>query len=183
MEFLLRNAEGNLSAKDRDYAAKKLGKLDRYLQAATKVEIVHREEKHNHHQGHRIEITVFADGLFIRGEEHDSSIRAAIDKVAEKLETRLRKFKGRLIDRHRRKAPTAKAVAIAAEPPEPPTAPVFEVAERKAFRIKPMTLEEAALQLELLGHPFFVFLNGESGRVEVLYRRNDGKYGVLQPSA
>src|SRR3954471_19657603 len=99
MEVLVRNAEGNVSKKDRDYAAKKLGQLDRYFHAANKVEMVHREEG----LGHRIEITVFADGFTIRGEEHDASIAAAIDKVHDKLETRLRKLKGRMISAHRRK--------------------------------------------------------------------------------
>src|SRR5687767_2360390 len=99
MDVLVRNAEGNVSIKDREYAAKKLGGLDRYFHQAQKVEMVHREDRN----GHRVEITVFADGFTIRGEDTESTIQAAIDRVHDKLETRLRKLKTRLIDNHRRK--------------------------------------------------------------------------------
>lgn len=184
MELLVRNAEGNLSDADREYAAKKLGKLDRYFNAASKVEMVHREEKHEHHGTHRIEITVFADGLFIRGEDYDESLHAAVDKVADKMELRLKKMKGRLIDRHRRGGHTPPLGLSAtyyegAAPSE--IGQELQIAERKSFPLKPMTVEEAALQLELLDHSFFVFQNEASGGVEVLYRRRDGKYGLLQP--
>jgi putative sigma-54 modulation protein len=183
MELLVRNAEGNLSVIDREYASKKLGKLDRFFQAASKVEMVHREEKHNHHAGHRVEITVYADGLYVRGEEYDVSLRAAIDKVADKMELRLKKFKGRLIDRHRRKGtaapPTPKIRKSRARAPKP--VPQTEVAERKYIPLKPMSIDEAALQMEMVDHPFFVFHNEASGQIEVLYRRRDGRYGLLQP--
>src|SRR5438552_862501 len=99
MEILVRNAEGNLTPRDKEYAALKLGKLDRYFHQAHRVEIVHREEK----LSHRIEITVFADGFTVRGEEHDESVRAAIDKVSEKMENRLRRLKTRIVHNHRRK--------------------------------------------------------------------------------
>jgi putative sigma-54 modulation protein len=185
MEILVRNAAGNLTEKDRDYAAKKLGKLNRYFQTASKVELVHTLEKQNRHDAHRVEITVHADGIFIRGEEHDVSLRAAIDKVAEKMEQRLRRFKGRLIDRHRRKG-GAIPPALEEEHHEPTMENLsahVEIAETKAFQLKPMTVDEAALQLEMLDHPFFVFHNEQSGAFEVLYRRRDGKYGLLQPKA
>ena len=99
MEVLVRNAEGNVSPKDREYAAKKLGRLDRYFHSAQSVEMVHREEGN----GHRIEITIFADGFTIRGKETDESLQAAIDRVHDKLETRLRKLKGRIVKAHRRR--------------------------------------------------------------------------------
>ncbi len=97
MEVLLRNAAGNLSDGDRDYAAKKLGHLDRYFNAANRVEIVHREDKLTH----RVEITVFADGLTLRGEDSGTTVRAAIDVVADKMENRLRRLKSRIIKSHR----------------------------------------------------------------------------------
>ncbi len=182
MEVLVRNAEGNFSDKDREYAASKLGKLDRYFHSASKVEMVHRTEKQNRQAGHRVEITVHADGLYVRGEEYDENIRAAIDKVTDKMETRLKRLKGRLIDRHRRRGHGVPE-ALAAEPaaPEEEAADHLAIAERKTFLLKPMSPDEAVLQLELIDHPFFVFVNEESGQVEVLYRRNDGAYGLLQP--
>lgn len=178
MEVMVRNAEGTVSEKDKEYAAKKLGRLDRYFHQAQRVEMVHRAEK----LGHHIEITVFADGMTIRGEEHDSSLAAAIDRVYDKLESRLRKFKGRLIDRHRRKGNHVPK-ALNEEPlhDEDPGPVHIKVSEYKHFMLKPMSRDEAALQMEMIDLPFFVFKNEENGIFEVLYRRKDGKYGVMQP--
>lgn len=178
MEVLVRNAEGNVGSQDREYAAKKLGRLDRYFHSASKVEMVHREER----LAHRIEITVFADGMTFRGEETDASLRAAIDKVHDKLEVRLRKFKTRLIDRHRKKGAKIPPAFEEAHPfDEPHENGQLTIRERKVFMLKPMSLEEAAIQMEMLDHNFFVFRNEENGRFEVLYKRKDGKYGLLQP--
>jgi putative sigma-54 modulation protein len=180
MDVLVRNAEGNVSIKDREYAAKKLGGLDRYFHQAQKVEMVHREDRN----GHRIEITVFADGFTIRGEDTEPTIQAAIDRVHDKLEIRLRKLKTRLIDSHRRKGtPPPPALETVDEEQHDPMISngAVNVRERKSFQLKPMSIDEAALQMEMVDHPFFVFKNEDTGGVEVLYRRNDGKYGLLQP--
>ncbi len=177
MELLVRNAEGNLTKKDREYAAKKLGKLDRYFHAAQKVEMVHREGKLDH----RIEITVFADGLTLRGEEADGSVQAAIDKVAEKMENRLRRLKSRLIKSHRHKGnnlPNGFSDSHDSDEHEEPV-----IKERKRVLLKPMSHEEAGLQMEMLGHPFFLFRNAESDQIELVYKRQDGHYGLLTPEA
>lgn len=178
MEVLVRNATGNVDTPDREYAARKLGRLDRYFNSASKVEMVHREEK----LAHRIEITIFADGITFRGEESDSSLRAAIDKVSDKLEVRLQRFKSRLVDRHKRrgsKPPPAFEDATMWQEPSDNNHVVIK--ERKHFLIKPMSTEEAAIQLEMIDHDFFVFRNEDNNQFEVLYRRKDGKYGLLQP--
>ncbi len=176
MEVLVRNAEGNLSDHDRDYASSKLGKLDRYFNQANKVEIVHRESRH----GHRVEVTVFADGFTVRGEEEDANVRAAIDLVSEKLDQRLRRLKRRLHDSYQKRGGKVPPAVLENGVPENESH-IFELAERKQFLIKPMSVEEAALQLEMVGHPFFIFRNEDTRNVEVLYRRKDGKYGLLQP--
>ena len=181
MELLVRNAEGNLTEKDREYASKKLGKFDRYFNAAQKVEMVHRENKLDH----RIEITVFADGFTLRGEDKDASVRAAIDKVASKMESRLRRLKGRIIKSHRQKGTE---IPFGFEEVQPEPQDVVEdneptLKEHKKFLLKPMSIDEAGLQMELLGHPFFVFSNSDSGQTEVLYKREDGHYGLLSPEA
>jgi len=175
MEVLVRNAEGNVSTHHREYAAKKLGKLDRFFQSAQRVEMVHREEKN----GHRIEITVFADGYTIRGEEHDLDLHAAIDRVSDKLENRLRKLKGRLVDAHRKRGNGVMPPALE-EPTEEAEARV-EIKEQKHFLLKPMSRDEAGLQMEMVDHPFYIFKNEDTQTVEVLYKRKDGKYGLLQP--
>jgi putative sigma-54 modulation protein len=176
MEIMVRNAEGSLGQKDREYAIAKMGKLQRFFNHAQRVEIVHREDK----RGHRIEVTVFADGFTVRGEEADHSPRAAIDLVAEKIENRLRRLKTRIVQRYRRKGgkvPEAYAEDTNHQAGEEP----FEIKERKTFLVKPMATEEAALQMEMVGHPFFVYRSEDSGQIEVLYKRKDGRYGLLQP--
>jgi len=175
MDVLVRNAEGNVSKNDREYAAQKLGKLSRYFHQANRVEMVHRAEK----TYHRIEITVFADGFTIRGEEQDESLKAAIDKVSDKLENRLKRLKGRIIRNIRHRGQVLPP-AYADEPVEELDGAII-IKERKVFLLKPMSAEEAALQMDMVGHPFFVFKNRDSGSVEVLYKRKDGNYGLLQP--
>lgn len=177
MEILVRNAEGNVSNHHREYAAKKLGRLDRYFNAAKKVELVHREEGNG---SHRIEITIFADGHTIRGHEVDADLHVAIDKVHDKLETRLRKLKGRLISNHRRKG--------AVPPPgldeihhEDDDVPHITLKERKTFLVKPMSIDEAALELELMDHAFYVFRNETDGQFAVLYKKKNGQYGLIEP--
>lgn len=178
MEILIRNAEGNLTPEEREYAAKRLGRLDRYFNEASKVEIVHREEK----KGHRVEVTVFADGMTVRGEEVTEHVRTAIDLVGEKIEGRLRRLHKRIVDRQRARGTNAKIPAGFVEIPEEEAAdPKVVIKERKQFLIKPMNYEEAALEMEMLSHPFFVFRNEHTNQVEVLYKRKDGHYGVLQP--
>lgn len=175
MELLVRNAEGNLSTSDREYAAKKLARLDRYFHQATKLQMVHREEK----LSHRIEITLYADGFTIRGEDREATIREAIDKVSDRLESRLKKLKGRIVQSHRRRGYGAPP-GIAHEEPEEHDESFLE---RKSFLLKPMSTEEAMLQMEFVDHPFFVFKNAHSGMVEVLYKKQNGRYGLLEPTA
>lgn len=177
MELLVRNAEGNVSERDREYAAQKLGRLDRYFHQAHKVEMVHREDK----LGHRLEITVFADHFTIRGEESDLDLRAAIDKVSEKIEARLRRLKGRLVKNHRRKGNSVPKGLIDEVSASEEEESHIEIKERKHFLLKPMSRDEAALQMEMVDHPFFLFRSEETGQVELLYKRKDGKFGLIQP--
>ena len=183
MEVLLRNAEGNLSQADREYAAQKLGKLDHYFHQAHKVEIVHRERRLAHHPSHCVEVTVIADGYTVRSEEHDESLRAAIDKVSDKLENRLRRLKERIITSHRKRNTKAaeKLMALTQNHESTGEQESVKIKERKSFHMKPTSYEEAALQMEMLDHPFYVFHCEETGKVEVLYKRKDGHYGLIQP--
>ncbi|RMG22791.1 MAG: ribosome-associated translation inhibitor RaiA [Armatimonadetes bacterium] len=178
MELLIRNAEGNVPDKDREYAAKKLGKLDRYFKKANRVEMVHSVEKSQH----RLEVTVFADGMTLRGEERDTSLRACIDRVADKLEKRLRRLKAKLIDSHRKAGIRELPPALAEEPVEQETPDNEDmIVERKRFSVKPMTPEEAILQMELVDHDFYVFQNSETASICVVYKRKRGGYGLLEP--
>jgi putative sigma-54 modulation protein len=175
VELLVRNAEGNVPERHRDYAAKKLSRLERFFHKATKVEMVHSEQKGRH----RLEVTVFADSFTVRGDETDESMRACIDRVSDKLENRLRRLKSRLVDSHRRGG--AKTLPPALVEEEEHADEHAAVTERKKFMVKDMTADEAALQMELVDHPFFVFRSAESGDFAVIYKRRDGNYGLLEP--
>jgi putative sigma-54 modulation protein len=177
VELLVRNAEGNVPDRHRDYAAKKLSKLERFFNKATKVEMVHSEQKGRH----RLEVTVFADSFTVRGDESDESMRACIDRVSDKLESRLRRLKSRLVDSHRRGGVKTLPPALVEEDEHPEEH--AHISERKQFLVKDMHVDEAALQMELVDHPFFVFRDADSGEFAVIYKRKDGNYGVLEPEA
>lgn len=177
MELLVRNAEGNVPERHRDYAAKKLSRLERFFHKATKVEMVHSEQKGRH----RLEVTVFADSFTIRGDETDESMHACIDRVSDKLENRLRRLKSRLVDSHRRGGLKTLPPALVEE--DEHELEHASILERKRFLLKDMSADEAALQMELVDHPFFVFRDADTGAFAVIYKRKDGNYGMLEPEA
>lgn len=181
LEVLVRNAHGNLTETNKEYASKKLGKLDRYFSAANRVELAHTEDKRGEH---KIEVTVYADGVMLHGNERDTNLNAAIDKVVDKLESRLRRLKSKLIKRHR-----GHGVEVPMGLEEVPFAEAQmaddsgHIAEHRSYSMKPMTVEEASLQLELMDHEFFVFRNAKTDEVEVIYRRDKGGFGVMSPAS
>jgi len=175
MQVIVRNTQGHLADPDRDYAVKKLERLSRYFHSARSVEIVYREEK----AFHRLDVTVHADGFHLRGEEQDQSVRAAVDAVVDKLERRLRRLRTRIIQSHRKRGENIPHGLQEAEAHEEDP---HEVNETKNYLIKPMSVEEAALQMELLGRDFFVFIDEHTTKAEVIYRRKSGTgYGLLVP--
>ncbi len=181
LEVLVRNAHGNLTETNKEYASKKLGKLDRYFHAANRVELAHTQDKRGEH---KIDVTVYADGVMLHGNERDSDLNAAIDKVVDKLEARLRRLKSKIIKRHR-----GHGIQIPMGLEEIPHAEAQmaddsgHIAEHRSYSMKPMSIEEASLQLELMDHEFFVFRNVISDEVEVIYRREKGGFGVMSPAS
>jgi putative sigma-54 modulation protein len=168
----------------RAYAEEKVGKVARILNGlAMSVEVELYQERNRSIGEHQIaEVTVFTKGHILRARESASDMKAAIDKVAAKLERQARRFKEKVVDRHAGKiapAGAATAAPAGAEPAEPEGL----VVKKKRVDLKPMSEEEAILQLELLGHDFFLFASEETGAASVLYRRRDGDYGLIQPRA
>ncbi len=128
---------------------------------------------------YRVEITSRAAGHVVRVESDAFDARAALDTAADKYERQLRKLKERMIQRSR--APKDKALNQAPEPVDEVTDRTASVVRRKTFEMRPMSVEEAALQMEMLGHDFFFFLDGDSGKHSVLYHRRDGDLGLIEP--
>lgn len=175
MDLLVRNAEGNVPEKQRSYAAKKLGRLSRYFNKATKVEMVHHQQKGKH----RLDVTIFADEFKLRGSESDSSLRACIDKVSEKLEVRLRKLKHRLVHSHREKGTKKLPEALAEITNAQPKPPKSKMSTTR-IAVKTMSPEEAALQMDLVNEPFYAFHNAVSGKPSVIYKLKAGAYGLAE---
>jgi putative sigma-54 modulation protein len=138
---------------------------------------------------HDVEITCDIGGHVLRAIERDSDPLSAFDHALEKLQRQITRYKDRLVDRRKRGAGVHRGVEAPAVEPEPEPEEVealampvdFEIVRVKSHTLKPMTPEEAVLQMEMLGHDFFVFFDGSADRVGVVYRRRDGGYGLIEP--
>lgn len=128
----------------------------------------------------RLEITSAVTGKVVRVEAAEAEARSVIDTASDRFERQLRRLKKRLITRHRQ---SEKRLNIESVPDEDEGKDDHSVIidRVKRFEVKPMTVEEAALQMELLGHTFYLFLNGETDRYGVLYRRRGGTLGLIDP--
>ena len=154
---------------------KKLGKMERYFNQEADATILFKQQK-----GARniVEITVSVGGLILRAEECSNDMYLSIDRAVDKLESQMRRYRTKL-DKHLRDA-RAEAFEVAA-PDTVYEEANYDVVRVKKFTVKPMSVEDAITQMELLGHDFFLFMNEETEIMSVLYRRNDGSYGLLQP--
>jgi ribosome hibernation promoting factor len=157
----------------RSYAEKRLGRLERQL-PDSQIELqLSAENNPSIKDSHIAEATVRTKGPVLRARESSQDMRASIDQLVDKLErqvTRYREKRGRR-RRASRQAPD-EGIPMAEEP---------QIVRTKQFAVKPMTAEEAVLQLELVGHDFFVFRNADSDEVNIVYRRRQGGYGLIEP--
>jgi putative sigma-54 modulation protein len=159
------------------YAQEKLGKLDKHLNDAARLELELAVEKNPSIAESQIaEGTIWTKGPVLRARESSPDMRASIDMLVEKLERQARRYRDK---RRPRSAARASGPADEPTPTQDEESPV--IVKTKQFAVKPMTPEEAVLQLELIGHDFFVFQNAESSDVNVVYRRRDGDYGLIEP--
>ena len=169
------------------YTEKRLQKLEKYLPGIREAVVRECVERNQH----RVEVTLQGDGILLRGEERTENMYASVDLVLDKLEQRVKKFKDRHShhphhDRSLRTnvAPRNDVPFEGMLPPETePDEPRPYVARTKAVTMKPMTSDDAALMLEFVDHPFFVYLDAGTDQVHVIYRRNDGNYGLIVPKS
>jgi putative sigma-54 modulation protein len=172
----------------RAYAEEKIGKSARvHDRDEMTIEVVLHVEKNPSRKKRNVaEVTARAKGLTVRAEEAASDMYEAIDLVAEKLETQMRRFKTKLLARRNGKAATQRVKTAPGSSELASTLPGPEegaVVRHKLVDAESMTEDEAILRLELLGHDFFVFRDVQTADVNVLYRRLDGDYGLIQPRA
>jgi len=166
-----------LSPALKDYAQKKLGKLERHLNDSARVELELAAERNPSIGSSQIaEATVWTKGPVLRARESSQDMKASIDLLADKLERQAHRLRDKRRRGHGRRDYPAGDVAA---PPSDADEPV--IMKTKQFAVKPMSPEEAVLQLELIGHDFFVFQSAETNDVNVVYRRRDGNYGLIEP--
>lgn len=167
------------------YAEEKIGRLARYLSDGAHCDVELSTEKNPSISDNQVaEATVYTKGPVIRAREASPDMYASIDLVADKLERQVKKYRGKLIARTQgaHKEAFANQGFVVPEEPEATSEETTQpkIVKVKQFMVKPMTPEEAALQLELVGHDFFVFTNSESQETAVVYRRRDGDYGLIE---
>ena len=179
MKFVFTDKKVNLPNKVHAYAEKKVGKLDRYFKADAEAAIVFSVEKDRNN----VELTVRSGSTIIRVSESTSDMFATIDAAVSSVERQLRKNKARLEKRLRQDAfvRTVDAEEVSSLAPEEEEEEEFRIVRTKRFPIKHMTVEEAVLQMNLVDHTFFAFKNADDGGAfAVVYKRNDGGYGLIE---
>jgi putative sigma-54 modulation protein len=153
------------------YAEEKVKKFERYLSDISEATVTLGIEKKYRHKA---EVLLKANGVLIQAEGVTGEIYSSIDEVVEKLERQVKKYKDKLVSRRKGTAKSAEEVAT----PAPETGAIIK---NKRFELKPMSPDEASMQMELLDKDFFVFINDISEDINVIYKRRDGNFGLIEP--
>jgi len=153
----------------KDYAEEKIGKFEKYISNITEAIVTLSVEKYRH----RAEVLIKVNGLLIQAESITGEMYSSIDEVVDKLERQVKKYKEKIVSQRKNKNKSSSAEETVKSTPL--------IIKKKAFDIKPMAVEEAAMQMDLLDKNFFVFTNASSGDINVLYKRNDGNLGLIEP--
>ena len=176
MELKIRGDKIKVTKAMKEYIEEKIGKLDKYLENSKNV-VAHIIVKVKGHE-QTIEITIPLKSFILRSEETQEDFYAAVDKTIDKLERQVRKNKTRLMARHEKANYDFNFDSIVVNKKEEKEAK--KVVKRKSIEVKPMSEEEAIIQMELLGHQFFIYKDSETMEMAVLYKRKDGNYGILE---
>jgi putative sigma-54 modulation protein len=183
VDIAIRARNVEVSDSLRSTVEEKLARLQRFLDGMERAEVRFIEERNPRITDKEVcEVTMHGHGHIVRARASAPDGFTAVDRVVDKLEHRLEKLKGKLLGRShpRRHAPVTAPAGPAPVAEDDGDGP--RIVRTKQFAIKPMTPEEAALQMELLGHDFFLFSNADTGAAAVVYRRNDGDIGLIDGS-
>lgn len=175
MKFIISGKNLDVTPALRDAVEKKLGKLERYFTPETEVFVTLSVERDRH----QIEVTIPMKGTIIRSEQESSDMYISIDLAEEIIERQLRKYKTKLRNKQI-KEHTFKQEFLEADD-DSAIDESIKIVRAKKFGVKPMFPEDACVQMELLGHAFFVFCNADTDQVNVVYKRKDGTYGLIEP--
>ncbi len=181
MNYNIRGENVEVSEAIKAYVEKKVSKLERYFETPPTSDVNVNLSVYNDEQ--KIEVTIPMTNLLLRAEEKHEDLYAAIDLVVSKLERQIRKHKTKINRKSRQKGAVKYMFAeMEKNSVEQDDDDNIEIVRTKRFNLKPMDSEEAILQMDMLGHDFFVFTNGDSGDTSVVYRRHDGRYGLIEPN-
>jgi len=173
MRYIISGKNINVTEPLKEAVENKLSKLDRYFSPDTEVHATLSVEKGRQN----IEVTIPIKGTIIRAEQDSNDMYVSIDLVEEVIERQIKKYKTKIIDR--KQSATAFSDLFIQEEAEPDES--IKIVKTKRFAMKPMDPEEACLQMELLGHDFFMFLNSETEEINVVYKRKANTYGLIEP--
>ena len=173
MKFIIVGRNIEVTPGLRAAVEEKIGKLDKYFNPDTEVHVTLSVEKDRQ----KIEVTIPVKGSIIRSEQVSNDMYVSIDLVEEIIERQLKKYKNKIVDKQQAAASFSKAYVENDYTDDEE----IKIVRTKKFDIKPMYPEDACIQMELLGHSFFAFVNAETEEINVLYQRKDGKLGLLEP--
>ncbi len=169
MEFIIR---GDNTDAIKEYIEAKLGRLEKYLNDdSLRANVLTKKEGRNQ----KIEVTIPTNGFILRNEAVNEDLYAAIDNVGDKLERQVRKNKEKINKKHNKKIIADFEAALEDEFEEDE-----KVVKRKKLELKPIDEEEAIIEMEMLGHSFFVYRDSETDEICVLYKRKSGNYGIIE---
>ena len=189
MELIFRGKHLTISDEFRDYASQRLGRLTRYLPAADHAIVDVRREAKGSDGRFVVQVTLSANGTFLRAEERSFELMAAVDATVEALSQQVKRFKERKLYRSERRVSKEERLPVAEGEEGEETPPLGaeivsgHVVKIKRFAMKPMTEAEAIEQMELLGHTFFLFHDADRNVLALLYQRRDGDYGLILPES
>ena len=180
MKFMISGRDIEVTEALKDYAKEKIGKISKYFDDDTVIEA--QISLHVESERHMVEVTMFVDGLTLRAETKTGDMYASIDGVADKLARQVRKYKSKIRRKLREEKLKFEEEIVESRYEEEEDEEEPQIVRTKRFAMKPMGAKEAAMQMDLLDHDFFVFSNAETEEVNVVYKRNDGDYGLIEPT-
>jgi putative sigma-54 modulation protein len=180
MNYVIRGENIEVTPAIREYVEKKISKLERYFTETPEAN-VHVNLKVYQDKKTKVEVTIPLPHLVLRAEESNDDMYAGIDLISDKLERQIRKHKTKVNRKFREKGDVGAYFAVTTENPEIHVdEDDLELVRTKRFDLKPMDSEEAILQMNMLGHNFYVYTNSDTNRTNVVYKRKDGRYGLIE---
>jgi len=184
LRFNIRGENIEVTDAIRDYVEKRVTKIERYFdKERTPETTAYVNLKVYPDKNAKVEVTIPLPYIVLRAEETSHDLYASVDLVADKLERQIRKYKTRINRKLRETAVDTQSAAVFLNNLEGDVEPKekeLEIVRTKRFSLKPMDSEEAVLQMNMLGHNFFIFEDAETNGISIVYRRKDGKYGLIE---